>query len=209
MTAKYTALKSYSGTAEISAQITGHPPMPPATCHFAMQKPRYAAATSTMGSEVVGTIYDGKALFSTSSDHKGLYIRRPMSPGLGLMRVVLRAGMTGPGLGVLLTHPESLSGVATPACLSLGRAGQISGVPVITVISQSRQGSDTMTITYSINAKDYSLQRMVLEQTLTGRKFKVSETYTNIKINPKLPASSFVYTPAPGAKSVEAFPTVP
>ena len=209
MAAVYKAMKSYSGSVVVSGQLSGQPNKPSVKSMtkavVSLQRPHLAAMYFTHGSDRNLAVYNGANLFATSSRRKNQYVKQPTSQGLGIMRVLTRAGMTGPGLGVLFNHPDMLEAFASPASLSLGKPTSVAGIPVVTVISKTQQGQNKMTLTYHIGKDDYLLRRMILVQTISGQMVTMTETHTNIKINPELPASTVTFKPPPGAKPVRVF----
>jgi outer membrane lipoprotein-sorting protein len=106
---------------------------------------------------------------------------------------------------LLFTQPDTLKVFAAPSSLSLGQPTSVAGVPVVTVISKRQEEKNSTTVTYHIGKNDHLLRQMTLKQTQEGQTITLTETHTNIKINTKFPASTFVFTPPPGAKPVKAF----
>jgi outer membrane lipoprotein-sorting protein len=204
MAAAYKGMKSYSGTAKVSAEMAGQPKMQ-IEARVTLQRPHFAAMRFKEGSDNNFSLFDGKALFATSSRHKKQYVKQSLSPNLGIMRVLSRAGMTGPGLTLLFNQPDTLKTFAEPSSLSLRKPATIAGVSVVTVVSQSRQGQGSMTVTYHIGRKDYLLRQLTLVQSVGGKTVTMTELHTNIKVNAKLPSSTFRFTPPHGAKPIKAF----
>lgn len=206
MIAAYKGIKSYSGSFKLSGEVLGQPKLPAPRGTVSLQMPNRAALKVTEGAHADHAVFDGKNLLVTSSRHNNQYIKQPLSRGLGIMRVLTRGSMTGPGLSVLFTQPDALKFSAPPKSLSLGQPTTVAGVPVVTVISKTEQGPNTLTLTYLIGKNDSLLYQMTLVQTAGPQNITLTETHTNVKINPKLPASTFTFTPPRGAKPVKQFP---
>ncbi len=206
MVTTYKSLNSYSSQVQLEVRIKGQPPIPKMQGELQWKKPYFAAIRYRQSGESGRAVFDGKHLWAVSSLHKGSYVRQPTSTTLGTMRVLTRAGLVGNGIGVLLTHPESVHLVATPKSLSLGTKTTLKGAPVVTVISQTGQGQERLTLTFSIGQKDFLLHKITTEQLTNGQVLTMHETYSQIKMNLRLPADVFKFIPPHGAKQIEKFP---
>ncbi len=59
------------------------------------------------------------------------------------------------------------------------------------------------TVTYFIGRRDHLLYQVVVTDFLTSTDYNtMTETISNMDINPKLPESDFVFTPPPGSHEV-------
>ena len=206
MVANYKNLRSYSGSTKFTAQIAGQPAPPAINAQILWQKPQ-AALRIKVGADTESAVYDGAHLFVASSRHKTQIIKQPKSPELGVMRILSRAGLTGPGLSLLFNQPDTILAIAKPSSLSLAPSTIVAGVPVEVVVSKIQQGQDQLTLTYGIGKRDGLLRRLVVKQTINGQTGITVETHSNIQVNAKIPRSTFVFTPPPGAKVVKAFKT--
>lgn len=201
----YKGMKSYSGSVKLLGQVTGQSQMPVIQAVVSLQKPHFAAMRFTDSSDTNFAVFDGTTLFATSSRYKNQYVRQFLSKRLGVMRVLTRAGMTGPGLTLLFDHPDMMEAFAPLSSLSLGQPISLSGVPVVTVVSRTQQGQNKLVLTYYIGKKDLLLHQMTLVQTINGQTVTMTETHTNIQTNIKLSTSTFTFIPPPGAKRVKTF----
>jgi outer membrane lipoprotein-sorting protein len=234
MIAVYASMKSYSGTAEVEVQLDPLLKPNDTTyveAQVFVQKPDRAAVRYKIGTSKSGVaadsavaVYDGSYLFFKSPLHKAEYIKRNIQDEVkrlhaehrpyhevGITETLRRAAMVGRGLNVLLVKPELEFMFKDPdlgphVSLSLGQPGVVEGVPVNTVIWEiDARHLFKMTATYFIGKEDHLLHRMIWVETIQGTTNKMTQTHTNMKINAKLPASTFTFTPPSGAKPVQDF----
>ncbi len=232
MYAAYTALKSFSCDMNVSLHGPSYGPngmtidtVQDGRESYAIQKPYRVAITRTSQSGVSHSVCDGKTLYVTTTEPNGEAAHNPPESALPgrYLKLPLQAvsanvaynlsnfgglgdwGHTGQQLFV----PQALVGwdVMPPDLYDwkMGPTGQVNGEPVETVTL--REGS-TNDANYSIEILAISPADHLLRQVTTefhqGTQPVQQEldTFTDVKVNPSLPAALFVFTPSPGSQSV-------
>lgn len=209
MYAAYDALKSYSCTMNTTDGLRAE---------FAIQKPYKVACVRTSNQGVTKAVSDGSNLYVTTTESSGprmtpiptRYLKLPILPndwntGLYLSRF----GNLPQYIPTMDFMPNVvLKAVTMPADSydwKMGKPGVVNGEPVDTVTLRRDDGSSDICIvmTLSISPKDHFLRQVSEDSQISSQPpSRRTETYTNIHINPALPASLFVFTPPPGSVPV-------
>jgi outer membrane lipoprotein-sorting protein/peroxiredoxin len=205
MAAAYQALSSYSGTVEVESNGLPNPLNRRSTIAF--KKPNKAAVVTTKGDAVTRAVTDGAHFFVASTRDKSKYLKVPLPKEAQAISLVIdQGGAAGLGLvPLVLAGYNPLAPLAnTLQSLSVGQPGTLTGVPVETVVAVvNGSKGDSATITYSIGKNDHLLRRLNIKQTVEGKPVSLTETHTDVKANPDLPATALAFTPPPGAKAVD------
>lgn len=178
---------------------------------MAFQKPDRAAVSVNKYDETAQYFCDGKSFYSYSPANKE-YVQDDLPAGVARVAPVLMQGQS--FLGLVLLRPAGLSTLADAAgikSLTLGPLETLDGVAVRTVtrITSGRDGGQ-MTFFVTIGVRDHLVHRFAdiiqspkpLSADMGGvKRIDNRETYTDIRINPALPASTFL--PPPDAKKAE------
>ena len=201
----YQSLKSYSARLAFSAKQGDKTEM--LAGQYAFAKPNRIKANGTqVETNVVRTIVsDGKQLFQTVSSDALSYTKLPAASDAGNIAGGLQAsGLGGAGLvPLMIALPVAQAkdqilgrGVTKVTLLADDTAD---GVPVRQIKADLSRGQN-ITITFVIGKDDNLLRRLTLEAGSGDKSVVLTEEYTEVKLNPELPADFFKFTPAPNAK---------
>jgi outer membrane lipoprotein-sorting protein/peroxiredoxin len=213
MIAAHKALASLSATVELVA-----PEGPGGTAaqqrtvrsQIAVVRPNKVRITSALpGGATAQVVSDGTSLFMSSSAEK-TYRKMPAGSGDAAVSNAFNAarGASLGLLGVLFSPKTDLKTVlpGEPKTLSLAPDETVGGVPVdvVTAVVAGGGAEQQFTLTFAAGKDDHLLRRLTLSGKQGDVPFTVTETYSDVKANPELPASTFAFTPPPGAKVAEA-----
>ena len=212
MVKAYKALNSYSGTLTFMVDETAdkNGKVNTQKSQIVYQKPNKARATTKnpLNGNDIMAVSNGTSLFQTVSADKGNYYKAPAPSDVRAIGQVIGAAKSG-GAGlfpVLISDPNAEKEVLPPGLLSLTKSpdGTVDGVAVDVLTATFGLTRDKpATLVFSIGKEDHLLRRLHFEQPGEGGKnIILDETYSDVKANPTLPASTFVFTPAPGAKVI-------
>lgn len=85
---------------------------------------------------------------------------------------------------------------------SLGKPTQINGVMTNAVVVRIA-GKEKAIRTYFIGQKDHLVYRATQSGTEFGKDYSFSETYLDIRANPKIPIATFAFIPPPGTRQAK------
>ena len=212
MAQAHKALKSYSGTLTFTVDETADKNGKKLTqvAQIAYQLPNKARATTknpVTGADVM-TVSDGTTLFQTVSTEKGDYHKAPAPKDARAIGQIIGAAKSG-GAGlfpVLVSDPNAEAQVLPPGLITLVKNSDatMDGVVVDVLTATFGLTPDKPAIlVFSIGKEDHLLRGLHFVQTGDGGKtITLDETYSGVQANPDLPASTFVFKPAPGAKVI-------
>ncbi len=173
--------------------------------HFVLKRPRMVSAKLTIGPREWDFIANGSSAYSTAPNARTYTRARVMKPD-DLANIWFRSGTGGTGvMPAMLFRKEGSNPEATG-----GPEGKrlpdiiLDGVACDQFEWAVVEGRVRHHNTISIGKVDHLFRRLELVQTSPGEKSNITETYTDVKVNPALPASTFVFTPKPGARAVAA-----
>ncbi len=196
MAAKYRGLKSFSS--DITFAIKNAQNSTDLTSKVAYKAGKAAVTVmSVAGSSK--RIFNGESLFVTNSSEPKSYQKiTPDSPTQGIVSALSQADIG--LLPLLLTDPnvagKILPSNATDAVLD-PKGDTLDGVPVDVVTAAMSGGRGSFR--FDIGKEDGLLRRITIFQKKDGVEAgSITTTYRNVKINPTLADSEFVFTPAPG-----------
>lgn len=209
--ATYQALHSFSCQVRTELTLGGVPASRTMKITLAYQKPDQAVVSVNKYDETVQYFCDGKSFYSYSPPGKE-YVQNEIPAGVPPAAPVLTQGQS--FIGLVLLKPLGLSTLADAPgikTLTLGPLETLDGVSVRTVtrVTSGRDGGQ-MTFFVTIGVKDHLIHRFAdivqspkpLSADMGGvKRIDNRETYTDIHINPALPASTFL--PPPDAKKAE------
>lgn len=157
-------------------------------------------------------ISDGKTLFDSSSEDKTTYRKVDAVPDAN--NIAGAFGISQVGLGLLpmiITDPQAADKVIPPTAenVKLGADAKVGDVAV-TTLSFTLNVGEKPTFTLMVGKEDNLLRKISITGKSQGQDLVLSETFTSVKADPKLEATTFVFTPAPGAKAIgEDGPSLP
>ncbi len=192
---------------------------------YAIQKPYRALVTRTNPAGVSRAVSDGKTLYVTTTEPNGeaahhpptralpgRYLKLPLQVDAGNIAYNLaNFGGLGDygGSGQQLFVPQALLGwkvmPANGYDWKIGPPGEVKGEPVDTVSLRRGHANDTSysVIRLAISQSDHLLRQVTREFHNGDQPVQQEfDTFTDVKVNPILPASLFVFTPAPGSQPV-------
>ena len=206
MTAKYKGLTSYSADGSFAVKSGDKNVDFPSKLAFKAGK---ALVTVTTPEGASTRIFDGKTLFVTSAKEPKSYRKQAFnSPTQGLQAALSQVDI---GLiPLLFTDPavteKILPSNATAAMID-PKGDTIDGVAVDVITASMGVGQGT--ISFAIGKDDSLLRRITIAEQKDGvPTTTITTTYTNVKINPALDDSQFVFTPAAG-QVAQAAPAEP
>ena len=215
MVTTYQSLRTYSGT-EIAAG-SGSMGMP-YEMSLAYQRPGRMAADVTHHfggkSSVSHLLLDGKALYVGSSE-SGRYTRRTQPQTnytLWQDALIIREDVKFPIIMGMLEQggdeAKAITRTEPGTTMRLGPPAVADGVPVDTVIAESHNAEGNGTVVWQIGHTDHLLRRYTEDsQGLHQDPTHVSQTFLNVRANPALPDSAFVFTAPPGAAVTDERPS--
>lgn len=192
---------------------------------YAIQKPARALVTRTSSSGTSQAVSDGTTLYVTTTEPNdaaahsptlralpGVYLKLPLQADPGNIAYNLAnfggLGNYGGG-GQQLFVPQALLGWKVMPADSYdwktGPAGDVNGEPVDTVTLRRGSANDTgySIMTLALSRHDHLLRQVTTEyHNGTEPAQQELETFTDVRANPILPASLFVFNPPPGSHSV-------
>lgn len=209
--AAYQNLHSFSCQVRTELTLESVPVTRIIKIRMAFQKPDRAAVSVNKYEETVQYFCDGKSLYSYSPARKE-YVQHEVPSGVPPAAPVLTQGQS--FIGLVLLKPSGLSTLADAAgikTLTLGPLETLDGVETRTVtrVISGRDGG-RMTFLVTIGTKDHLVHRFAdvvqsqkpLSADMGGvKRIDNIETYTDIRVDSALPASTFL--PPPDAKKAE------
>lgn len=184
---------------------------------FAIQKPYRVALTRTGQTGSATAVSDGRNLYVTTTEGA----RYPMPPVSGrYLKLPIRQddwniNLTLSRFGGLPEYGDSfdfmpnvvLGAVTMPADSydwKMGKPGVVNGEPVdkVTLLWGNGVSKYYNLMTLAISRRDHLLRQVSEASDARHPRSCNVETYTNVKINPDLPRSLFVFTPPPGSSPV-------
>lgn len=210
--AAYAALKSFSANVKLS----GTAEVPKVDAAIKWQQPNRFAISVTHGATSMRTVSDGKTLFRTFSDQPQQYLKVPLSVPL---KTLPQALMNSDANDLILTGVNvMIATLKAPQMKSLVLSeGADPATQIVTAIvsnglqnavapgSQAPESLSTFTMT--IDKKDHLLRQVKVQLGGGPTVIEGTEIYSNVRANPLLPASTFVFVPQKGAKVVVPPPT--
>lgn len=206
--ATYAAMHSYSCRVKTELTLDTVPGSRVIEIKLAFQKPNQAAVSMTKHGETRQFMTEGKSLYVLAPEKKE-YVQEALRPNVPPTAPVLTTGQT--FIGLVLLRPEGLADLADPAhtqSLTLGPAQTLDGAEVRTITRvTSQQGGGRMTFHVTLGTKDHLLHGFTdtiqsLKPLPMGdgkvKRIDNSETYTDLRVDPALPAGAFL--PPPDAK---------
>jgi outer membrane lipoprotein-sorting protein len=213
MAAAHQAIKTFSGKMVVFQKQGGQ--AEETTTIFSFARPNKVNVTTTAGptgrykSTVVS---DGKQVYATNSEDTASYIKVDALPDeRNIARAMRQSGGGGtPLFWILLTNPKASDAVLGPNVTSLEFQpdSKVAGVDVKVVKTVLSFPNQTVVATFSIGKGDSLLHAVSLAPVAATaeQSVLVTETYSDIKVNPTLADSTFTFTPAPGAKEQKPAP---
>jgi outer membrane lipoprotein-sorting protein/peroxiredoxin len=199
--AKYAKLNSYShSTTSVSTSDSKVTSQSNATLSFAVPN-RLAIKVESAGG-VSTFVSNGRTFYQhTPSDEKKVYYAVPMpDPSLGrvgLMQNRIGGGQILPFLASI--DPFAAPWGQQPLSLKKGKQTVINGAVVDVIQAQIDESSLR---TYYVGQKDHLIRRIQLAGGSGSDKYSYTETYSNIRQNPRIPIHTFTFNPPPGTRQM-------
>jgi outer membrane lipoprotein-sorting protein len=213
MVAAHQAIKTYSGKLVFFQKQGGRAAETTTVFSFARpNKVKITTAGGPAGTVTRSVISDGKQVYATSSEDTASYVKVDALPNEGnIARAMQQTGGGGTGLFLLLlTDPKAGDKVLGPNVTSLEFQpdSKVADIDVKVIKAVLNFSNGPMAATFSIGKGDNVLRAVSLAPVATTGEpaFLVTETYSDIKMNPTLADSTFTFTPAPGAKEQKPAP---
>jgi outer membrane lipoprotein-sorting protein/peroxiredoxin len=197
MRAKYSQLETFSrGT--VITNFDGKEVVDKGSFSF-RQPNRYSEITNKAGVRWIRVSTGHTYYLYDATQNKAKYFAMPMPPEkLGRVGIMQYNG-GGLIMSQLLSGVEpfdvSLSDAARS--FSLGKPTKINGVMTDAVVVRF-DSEDKIERTYFIGQKDRLLHRFAQTGTANGKNYNFSETYLDVRANPKIPIATFAFIPPPG-----------
>lgn len=206
MVAAYKGLSSYAGILEL--RTPGPDDVTSRQWNVVLQKPDRAAVWTADERGVTRIIADKIHLYIVSPPDQNAREQTPLPSGdTAIESVLRRAGAPETALGLLLDGQNPLAPQAsTLRSLALGGTSMMDGVAVVTVVARLHGKTENQTILCAIGQKDFLLRQMTVTAVRGHEPFSRTETHTDVRSNPVLPAASFM---PPQEKKAESRPRTP
>jgi outer membrane lipoprotein-sorting protein len=214
MAAAQQALNSYSATIDVT--VKQGPMDATVRSDFAYAKPGkvYIAANDSVRKATRTIISDGKDMYGIDTSDPKMYRKVTAQATPNNISLALRnsGGSTLGLLGLLIQDPDAKDKILPPtvSAAALKPDEKLDGMDV-SVISADFPGPGTSKISLLLHVgkADNLLRRITLNVADGESKTTVIESFTNVKVNPTLPESRFVFTPGPDQKPYSAIPATP
>jgi len=194
MAASYANLKSFSCTASLS----GTSQVPKMRATIAWQKPNRFAVLMTNNDFTKRFVSNGQIFYSRNTLQSRQYRKQKMPANVRTVHDALQtAGASDlvlSGLDELLRQINSPKiGKSEVSSIQMARAtsGTMNGVDVVVV--KMAIGSSSGQVLFHMDQKSHLLRQVTISYDQQGTQISGTETYTNVRANPILPASTFAF----------------
>ncbi|HVK03664.1 MAG TPA: DUF2092 domain-containing protein [Armatimonadaceae bacterium] len=202
MVAAHQGLKSYTARAEFA--FAQGDTKQSQSFDIAYEKPNKVRLTvadpETKSTRTI--VSDGTATYNSSTLDKATYQKLAAAPDG--KNIAGAFAVTQAGLGLLpmiITDPSAADKVVPPTAqdIALGADSTIGEVPV-KVLSFTLNVGEKPKFTLMIGKADNLLRRVSISAKTQGSDVTLTETFNDVKADPKLDAAFFAFKPEPGAK---------
>jgi len=193
--ATYKNLKTFSMT--INSIIVSEGKKTQTSGDFFFRAPNLFSLTSKSAQGNSRTVSDGRALYIANAAQPKEYYVMPMPPANVGRKALMQfgnAGLMTPFLAAVDQFAAPWG--SAPQLFETGALSTFNGAKVQRVMARLT-GEGNPTLTWLIGTQDHLVRRAHLQ---FGTAFSITETYSKIKINPSIPAATFTFVPAKGAK---------
>ena len=193
MLAAYANLRSFSADIQL---VGTKGAVPAGAASVRWQKPNRFAISYFAGGKTVRTVSDGKMMFRTAGNE---YFKMPVNASTPLQQALISSGAGGL---ILPTVDGMVSALqqATTQSLTLSE-GTVPGTQVVTALAKFSAAETGLTqIIITLGKTDHLMRRIQIRIPSDGKTVVGTETYSNVRANPLLPASTFVFVPVAGTK---------
>lgn len=180
--------------------------------NLTVQRPDRLVAEVVAHTATAKVIADGTWTYTTSSRDEKRYMKEPTSKSITtIMNSVQAVGGCGVGfISILLTDPNAQAKIipGTPTQEKLDPAAVVGGEKCDLVTAVTGDKSKLMRLTFAFAQKDHLLRRLTIGPA-SNPKPAVIETYTNTRVNSKIAAATFRFSPPKSATAIDpnALPT--
>ena len=177
------------------------------TASVAWQRPNLVRVVRTdipLGKE--SAVSNGKIFCAITPQHAGYFVDTAAGPN-AIEDAIKIIRLNYPGLEILTGADNVLSMQSKGlTSLSMGSTTSLNGIAMQSVVGTlSTTNGGTAVETFLIGVKDGCLHRLILDYSGKGGYLDFVETHSNIKLNPALPLSTFIFTPPPHARPESTF----
>ncbi len=195
MRAAYANLKSFSADIKLS----GSAGVPQLSSSIQWQKPNRFSVSIIKGIATLHTVSDGKTLFRALSTQPKQYQKVALPTGVNTLPQALE--ISGAPELMLSSLNSLVSSLQAPTLKSLTLDNAASTTQTVTALMKDNRASGQFALT--IANSDHLLRQINIhfgQVGATGQQTDGTETYSNVQVNPVLPASTFAFVPPAGAK---------
>jgi outer membrane lipoprotein-sorting protein/peroxiredoxin len=196
----YRNLTTFSTTLEL-AQSSGTNEVK-ITTKLTIKRPAMLSAEIKMGDNVTHVVADGKNVYTDSTRDKTKYVKQAADSLDNVMGALIESGGAGVRLlPFLLTSPNAEKQIIPGTPQSIKRLpdqkiGNDDCDVVQAVIGNAQQHSRLQLV---FGKQDHLLRQLTVGPDSEGAKPSITETYSDVNLQPALTATTFQYTPMPGA----------
>lgn len=197
MSAAYANLKSLA----LSINLSGSPEVPRMSATVNWQKPNRFAVSVMRGTSTMRTVSDGKTLFRTMSTQPKQYLKMEAPAQVQNLSGAMMAAATGEF--IFSSLDSMLPAMRAPMVRSLTLSeGETPETQIVTALGALRPDGTSDQFTFVVGKKDHLLRQVRASLARGGKTIVGSETYSNLRVDPVLPAATFAFTPPKGAKMI-------
>jgi thiol-disulfide isomerase/thioredoxin len=146
------------------------------------------------------TVSNGRTFYAVEASAPKKYYALPMPPEEAGPAGLMQYRAAGPIFTPLLAGIDTYSPPwGSPArSVTLGKTEVVAGAPADSVVLELPRPNPKITITYLIDRKSHLLRRAVMKASAGGKSYSMTESYTDIKVNPAIRLETFTFIPKPG-----------
>lgn len=194
MSAAYANLRSFSADVQL---VGTKGVVPQSAASIRWQRPNRFAVSFFQDGKTVRTVSNGKTIYRMTGNE---YSTTAIGPSTISLKEALIASGARP---LLLSSIDQLIGqLQTPATQSLTVSqGTVPGTEVVSALTRFGQADIDLTqISVVLGKTDHMMRQIKIRFQRDGKAVIGTETYSNVRANPVLPASTFVFTAPAGIK---------
>jgi thiol-disulfide isomerase/thioredoxin len=198
--------EAYRNLTALSATMEVTSPGGKTVTKFTLVKPNKLVAETTFGTDTIRVVADGTTAYSDTSRDKTKYMKQPASKFEDVVTAMASARGAGVGLlPMLLTMPNMEKRLIPGKPTSVKKiADETIATEACDVIEAVvGEGDRSSKITFAFGKQDHLLRRLALNPVGVGGGAGMTETYTDVTLQPSVTDTTFKYTPASGAVAVD------
>jgi peroxiredoxin/outer membrane lipoprotein-sorting protein len=193
MSAAYANLRSFSSDVRL---VGTKGTVPSSAASIRWQKPNRFAISFFENGRTVRTVSDGKTMFRTAGSQ---YDKMPVAAGNNSLKQALIN--SGARTLLLSSIDQLIVELQKPTTQSLTLSeGTELGTQVVAALTRFGADLEPTQITIVLGKTDHLMRQIRIRFVRNGQAVVGTETYSNVRANPLLPRSTFVFTPPAGIK---------